>query len=274
MEKQLLYHNCARASFVRAIDFCYASTTDSNTYSLFRAASLRGIVEDYIVLRSLLDIDASIRVKIIDATLHLEMARAMRRQQDYFLKYRPFQPVLEPGPASHEQLRDRLVLAWKDAGFQTRPHADRPSTRELAKASGLLELYNYLFSLTSNLVHFNPIITFTSGWGDSPNEPVFKFDNFESHYKKICIVYGCELVAEYTRSFSSLLQVDCSIIEAAEALSSHVHKYIRWPEILTFEQLNIKSPSEMMRFLRKACYDIGISPLDRPEGGPAAPTNP
>ena len=109
---------------------------------------------------------------------------------------------------------------------------------------GLLDIvYNFIYRLTSGTVHFNPQMLLRSGWGDrSMKEIKVSPRNMDLYYISLNQIYGSFLLCLYFEFFGRFLrprqEEKIMIKELRECLQGR----FRWPEMVTFEEMNIDVP--------------------------------
>ncbi len=172
-----------------------------------------------------------------------------KNHPDQILYYAPDFPQQEI--QQRDQLRD-LVTAngLKPSGSK----ASLPTVREMAVQSGLAELYDYVYHATSSLVHFNPRILLRMGWGNLP-DATYSVKNFVGYYKYFACFYGSYLFVELSR-----WMIDSGLLE--QEIESHLKEIIallegesRWPELVTFEEVNIGLITKYLYYTSPSRYE-------------------
>jgi hypothetical protein len=253
-----LYVNCVRAAFAKAFDFCVIATEPSRELiAFFLTPALRGICEDLVVLGAIRDIDEPKRSCIVNTLLQCELRSAADRQEAYFKAQRPYQPVMlgSNWTTSGAQLLTEVQTAWKDAGYSVRGTANRPTTASLARAVDIEMLYEYLYGITSDVVHFNPRVLLRTGWGDDPSKPTFSVENFSRYYASFCVFYGHHLLGLCYESFRTIVDQSGQAASVFVDLAKELDGWLRWPEVITFEECNIKGPSQFVRLLMRVAHE-------------------
>lgn len=155
--------------------------------------------------------------------------------------------------ARRVECRRMLREFWKGVGETKR---DGPSVRDMAERTGLVYTYEYIYFLSSNFVHFNPLTLMRMGWG--PNEGPFRFSvhNFSKYYLDVASFYGAVIMLGFYFRVGQDLFAPGSHQAILDLLES-IDEVPRWPEIITYEELNRKPPilHFMARALRKATED-------------------
>jgi hypothetical protein len=181
----------------------------------------------------------------------------MLTQVRFFEANNPFQPVVGGSATKLQNLmladRNDLRAFWKAQGVAKK---NGPTVKDMADRTGLAQTYEYIYFLSSNFVHFNPHALMRMGWG--PEEGAFRFSvhNFARYYADLASFYGAVLFVGFfyrigTGYFSDETSAD------TEAILKAIDDVPRWPEIVTFEELNRRPP--MLPFMsyamRKAMED-------------------
>jgi hypothetical protein len=93
-----------------------------------------------------------------------------------------------------------------------------------------------------------------SGWGPTPKNFVFSAKNFHPYFEEYCRVYGAFLFCLYFEFFGSVLRPSPKERAIISEIRQHVLITPRWPEMVTFEEMNQKPPeeSQMLRMLVSA----------------------
>jgi hypothetical protein len=92
---------------------------------------------------------------------------------------------------------------------------------------------------------------FRSGWGRSVNQFVFSTKNFHTYFEEYCSLYGAFLFCLYFEFFGSVLRPSPKERSRVDEIRRYVLYKRRWPEMLTFEEMNVAAPAEGKRF---ACW--------------------
>lgn len=237
-----------RASFSKCYDFNIAvreSLDDSRV--AFCLPSLRGICEDIIVLGYLNKISRTDKNNLIDKLFAHGTAVRTRIQSQFFEAVRPHQPVL-PASRTQEKTTDLEVeirTIWRLNGWPNLNRGVMPPTREIAQKQGseiLLCLYDYLYRLTSGTVHFDVPSLWKTGWGESPSSFEFSVWHFNAYYASFARVYGAFLFVCYVELFADLLSPSDIELAATDEIRKWLYLFPRWPEMVTFEEMNITPP--------------------------------
>lgn len=253
------YRGALKYAFVRTFEFAeYAhALPDDNQTAFFAAGALRGICEDLIVLKFLNKLKRKDRDAAISSRMIYETSRAMIRQHEFFKGYRPFQPTVRFKKAKLRMYGAvaELKQLGHTSGFWNAKVA-LPNVESMARRTRLLRLYRFIYSMTSDLVHFNPRIAFRAGWGNVPVEVNFSTRNFSRYYLDFCRLYGALLFVLFFEKFRSVLKFTPDEKSLVESIKHRLDEELRWPEAVTYEEMNVKGPNELIRiFLRVAHED-------------------
>ena len=117
----------------------------------------------------------------------------------------------------------------------------QPTVSELAKNVGLKSTYEFIYFAASNFVHFNPQALLRTGWGPDKGPFTFSIRNMDGYYQSFGSFYGAVLFIGFQASFSEKYFND-SIDPEVDQLVELIGQVHRWPEIITFEEMNQKPP--------------------------------
>jgi hypothetical protein len=207
-------------------------------------AGLRGLCEDLIYLSYLSTMPSSDREEIIRLIISLNIADGTDVQHDFFRLNNPFQPVLSSetsptGERASVAARTKFRSFWK---AQRSSRRDGPTIKDMANLTGLTSTYDYMYFAASNFAHFNPQSLLRMGWGNEEGPFRFSVAKFNAYYKSLCSFYGSIIFIGFHSAFSpEHFTNDCNAdVNKLINLIGQVH---RWPEIVTFEEMNLQPPS-------------------------------
>jgi hypothetical protein len=132
-----------------------------------------------------------------------------------------------------------------------------PQIRQIAEKQGqavLSVLYDYIYRLTSGTVHFSVQALMRAGWGPTKEQFTFSTNNFHCYYLSFAQVYGAFLYCLYFECFGKVLRPSKRVLKNIGKIREAVLLQSRWPEMVTFEEMNVNLPDEhtgesMMRHL-------------------------
>lgn len=241
-----------RAAAVKSWEFAsFAHRKPAPANGFYLTATLRGICEDLIVLSFLETLSPEDRDTAIGLLIQKDLAEALGAQTTFFNEERPWQPVLG-APAAFDSGEDKLRTLSESLGWKARQ--PWPSVWFMAKATSLTPLYSYLYSATSRWVHFSPQILMRMGWGGSQDEPSnqtqwrFTTKNFSGYYAEFNRVYSAYLFLRLLRGPARSLK-EPKTDGLLDLLEGDLSEVIRWPELVTYEEMNLKGPSQVQRLL-------------------------
>jgi len=240
------YSNVLKGCFVKSFEyavFCRSLGPDKRAF--FVAPALRGICEDFIALRYLqakrtpAERDDLLKNKMMSLVFD-----GAAKQLKFFQNRRPFQPVFSGQPKS------------------PLPKVSLPPTRNMAVEVGLDDLYDFMYAITSDVVHFNPRVIIRNAWGDTKKRFQHSVGNFDVYYADFCQTYSLFFLCEFVRAFSVELSFSGEYLKSIGKLEEWLTEKLRWPEAVTFEEMNIDGPAEVLRLLMKMA--------SKPSGGEVA----
>lgn len=258
---------CAlRASVAKSYEFTSLVFQEQPpVQGFFITATLRGICEDLIAFTFLEGLEPEQRNKALSLLMRLNLAESVRAQSEFFADMRPWQPVVQPSKNNSDFEKELRALSAK-LGWKGRQAW--PSVWHMAKAASLEPLYTYLYSATSKWVHFSPQVLLRMGWGgDTLNELgdhtkwTFTTANFTKYYVYFNQTYALMLFLQLLRGPASPLFPD-SAQRIVSALQLQLDEPLRWPEAVTFEELNLQGPKEVMRVLYRSMHDVMVGAAD------------
>jgi Family of unknown function (DUF5677) len=259
-----LYSLCIRASISKCFEFNLAVTHLSKLkISFFALASLRGICEDLIVLRFIGRMPTDDRQAVLAALMSHEIATRTKLQDAFFSAIRPQQPVLRLQDADAQIARAEAAArdVWKRNGWPNFNKGPMPPVRQIAEKQGLHQLsvlYDYFYRLTSAGVHFNVQSLLRSGWGDLEKAVVFSPTNFHEYFKRFCALYGAFMYCLYFEFFRDVLRPETHVREIVGKIRENVLMAPRWPEMITYEEMNLRPPEhgETLRVVASALQAV------------------
>lgn len=242
-----LLTSCIKAALTKAFEFVELSFGRMrNDYAFHCMAGLRSVCEDLIVLKFIAGLTVDEQEKILRGTMILDTEKAMRRQVPFFATFRVGQPVMNGWhkPDLLAKTKDELVQVWKALGWPKNKDGGLPPTSEIARKIGpdtLSVLYEYVYRLTSGMVHFSTRALLRTGWGNE-GECRFSTTNMDRYSGEFCRVYGIFLLTVYFEFFGTLLGMDDNVARIVKRLRRFLIQQNRWPEMITFEEMNHKVP--------------------------------
>jgi len=256
-EPSTRYECCVRASLSKAYELaCEAHARKKSRISFFLVPSLRSVCEDVIVLGFMAKIEVAERDELAQLLTMHELRDRFAVQAAFFDAVRPDQPILRLKDTSLEEIEDRIRDIWKGNGWPGLRKRYMPSTRQIAEKHHLdllTTVYDYLYRLTSGMVHFNPQVLLRSGWGEDPINVKFSPRNFDAYYLAFAQIYSLFLLCLYFELFGALLGISDKEISIVQQIRERLLEHPRWPEMVTYEEMNKSPPTgqEILRMLMR-----------------------
>ena len=247
MRKGRIYSLCVRASFAKCYEFNIHAWDDNNTETIFFwLPTLRGICEDLIVLNYIQSIPSKERESLVSGLMRHDLQDRLRTQYAFFKHSRPQQPVLGPSLTTSQlnTLENDIRNIWQAHGWPNMNRNVMPPIRQMAekhRGEMLATLYDYLYRLTSGMVHFNVSGLLRTGWGDLPH-CTFSPTHFYLYCGMFGRVYGAFMFCSYFELFARFLRTDDNVKNTVNAIRQAILREPRWPEMITPEEMNIEPP--------------------------------
>jgi hypothetical protein len=250
------YKIALRAALAKTYDFnSYVTGLTSSSHSFYHTATLRGICEDLIVLKAVKEIPNPDRSDLIKYLQLKETFEAMRTQAKFFQANHPQIVLDEEFANTHSDKElDKALAIYDRYGFLRGRYG--PTIKSLAQRADLAEVYEFFYAATSKWVHFSPHILMRMGWTTKTNnEPLTKATytyttkHFSEYYAGFNAIYGGYLFGLFCESLETELGLNPKIKKYLEELGLWIGSLMRWPELITFEEMNIKRPSLILQAL-------------------------
>tara|TARA_R110000850_G_scaffold68107_1_gene152232 strand:+ start:747 stop:1670 length:924 start_codon:yes stop_codon:yes gene_type:complete len=227
------------------------SVYKENAYIL--VANLRGICEDLIVLKYLEKLPEKQRDQYLSLLQINNLRHGILTQSRFFKANNPFQPIAggnvsqaqEQLKASNEDLKD----FWLTVNGTKRG----PTVRDMAVEAGLPTTYEYIYFLSSNFVHFNPHTLLRTGWGPLEGPFEFSVHNMNGYYADLVSFYGALILVGFHSVFGDRCFTDDAKSDIDDIIEI-IDQVPRWPELVTYEELNQKPP--MLHFMTLAMRKV------------------
>lgn len=257
-----------KAALAKTYDFnTYVSGLEATDHSFYLTATLRGICEDIIALKSMLHFEAKDRSELVS---HIQMSgvyESIAAQMEFFKVNREWQPIysVENPNEEKETIDEKILDIYRKYGLPTRGKFP-PSTRQLAISCDLLPMYDFYYSATSKWVHFSPHILMRMGWSpESSPTATYEFapSHFSGYYANFNFMHGTFLFILFIETFKHELGFTTNIEPQIQELKSLLDRTLRWSEVVTFEEMNVEVPSDILYALLKV---VAEGKLDEAEG--------
>ena len=246
-DKNKWFEMMLMSSLVRNFQFLDLVTSEQGSNSFYLVPALRGITEDIIHLQFLSHLDSDERNEFLVIKAMQGLSEKVKFQHNFFSVFRPHQPVIGPQYIGSQagtdtgEINKRIKLFWK-----THLGMKRPSTKSIAEKCGhelLSIIYDFIYRLTSAAVHFDLNWQLKLGWSDSESGS-FEFDSkhFRHYFSAVNCVYGACLLCVFFELFESFIKPDPVAINTIQKIRELLIRQFRWPELVTFEEMNLRVP--------------------------------
>jgi hypothetical protein len=250
-----------RASYAKNYEINrFLQTREAGLNAFAITSVLRGLCEDIIALKWLATFEKRDRDEAVGVMMMKSVLELMQQQTAFFGKYRPSQPILETKDASSEIHALKQRLRGMRKGNRWKKHREWPSVREMAEPTGLLPLYDFLYAATSSFVHYSPNNLIRMGKVVSPDRMVFSTSTFSDYYTAFNRFYGLFLFVTATTTFGATLKCRDELREPTEKLMKLLDNELRWPELVTTEEMNVPEVSQMLRLMAHGARKLSSSP--------------
>ena len=238
------------SSMAKCLDFNVAANDedDNKNRPFFLAGNCRVICEELIYVSFLRSIDKQQANELGLALNNAMCRRSVLAQTRFFAANNPLQPTIGGFMTADEQeieirnAESNLNDLWSRHGFAGK---NSPRIRDLSRRVSLTATYDYVYHMTSNFVHFNPPHLLKTGWGPIDGPFVFSVENFHGYYLDVARFLGAILFLGYVTMFPEALTRRLSQ-EYVETVTQALESNVRWPEIVTFEEMNQRPPPNIL----------------------------
>lgn len=238
------------ASVSRCIDFNVVAnrTGKGAEEAFFLLSNLRGVCEDLIYLTYLCRMEEEKAEEWIRLLVRKNALEGLAIQRRFFDANNPFQLVLGGHSSKADErvstCREDVRQFWKSVGNRK---GNRPTVRAMAKSVGLTSTYDFIYFAASNFVHFNPQVLLRTGWGVKGEPVTFSIRHMHRYYQSFCGFYGAVLFIGFEASFGSSY-LKTSLDAEMSRLIDLIGRVQRWPEIITFEEMNETPPNFVLGY--------------------------
>lgn len=257
LHNQQLFPEVLKATIIKAYEFAISINQHREDYMFFTLPSLRGICEEYIVEKFIWNYFRNDTNEIILLRHNYDHIKSCIVQWKYFEENRPDQRLYYqqdfPEKLKEAEVKLKALIKSKLPGVSLKPIF--PSIHYMSKQTGESELYNYLYHASSTFVHFSPNNLLRMGWGKLPHVQ-FSTSNFKLYYKDFSLFYSLLLLSklcEWQESNGFLPGFNKDYIKIMIAI---LGKAERWPELVTFEEMNVGAFSKNFLFNSPSSINI------------------
>ena len=241
---------CLKSAIAKAFQFAEIASEPAQENAFFVTPALRSITEDLLFLNFISRTPEAERKLVMLQIMELEVGEKSRYQEAFFRTFRPFQQRLPERRNDAETLKTSARAFWSRHGwprFGDQGTRYIPPIREMALKSepGLLEIvYDFIYRLTSSAVHFEVSGLLRLGLGESPKSFRFNPRVVSRYNHQVNLVYGVYLLSLYFELFSEYFDFTAVEQNAVQQLRRQILQIPRWPEMMTFEDMNFPMPEE------------------------------
>lgn len=243
--------NFIKASFIKAYEFAqFAHGRLNHDFAFHCLGGLRSICEDLIILKFVEGLESKDQETALIGTMEQSVDDSIHRQVPFFATFRIGQPILNISVDSKTLAKRKsdFIRLWQINGWPKKKDAKWPPTSQIAHKVGpgtIDVMYDYIYRLTSDVVHFSPRALLRTGWGEDAGTKNFEIStaNLGPYYTRFCRVYGIFLLTVYFEFFGDMLGMDDTVALHVRRLRYSLIMQNRWPEMITFEEMNIPLPA-------------------------------
>lgn len=230
------------AAVVKSFEFVEVAVSSDAHSAFMVTAMLRGICDDLIALKYLTEIPKENAEKILPLLLTAECSDTSRSQRFFFKTNHPSQVVYsrDEDGSEFEDCREKIKQLLPPSTPIKSKYDLLPTVRHMADKIGIADLYDYLYHGTSRFVHFSARGLLRMGWGDGES---FRFSskNYEVYYRDFSIFWGSWLLVEFVKLGCKVGVINMECLPYLDPLENTIRQRERWPELITFEEMNITS---------------------------------
>lgn len=243
--EEILLKSNVIAAFTKCYDYnLYNSQSKEYDNSFYRLPMLRGICEDLISLSYLLQKSVKEQTEHIKYMQNSGLHKSLKVQSVFFAEKNPGQITPNPNMISKNTVKQNSCT-----------HSKLPAVWLMAKNAKLTSIYDFLYHATSTMVHFSPDVLMKLGWGEIDNNNnmknvKFSIKNYNKYYHAFNTFYSWYLLKEQFYAFENYLKIPKTIMKQVKTFDDNF-KNSDWPELTTFEHLNIERPSFFEKAIRR-----------------------
>src|SRR6267154_3217508 len=252
MLREGLFRGVLRAAFIRSFEFACSihsySLDQANEHSVFLSAALRGICEDLIALKFIRRLKRKDRDEVVKIRMLVSTGEAIAKQAAFFRKSRPFQPVIRKfmDQVDLTAEKDRLTVIGHQSNMWS-TSKKLPPIEQMARRVKLGQFYEFIYAVTSEIVHFSVRVSLRSGWGNVPKQVSFSMKNFCRYYLEFSQFYSIYMLTKFCRTFKKDFNFSEGFMDMIGQMEETLDERLRWPEAVTYEEMNQRNPNQLIR---------------------------
>ena len=243
--KSNIYHSAVIAAFAKALEFnvfLYKNRSPKNSF--FHSPFLRGLCEDLITLKFINKNFKKDQEQLVESYMFYLLLQSMLAQKSFLKRTVPFQqsPLFKDLEILISNREEELKILMAANGL----NKERlfPSVEHMAIDAQLKHLYDFLYHATSRMVHFSPNILLRMGWYKKDGPTIFSSQNFYKYYDQFNKFYASYLLLEFCSSFKKQMGFKKDILDHFKAIKNQLLNDAFYPELVTFEELNLRRPND------------------------------
>jgi len=244
-----------KSSFIKQLEILHLLSTENKDRSkILFIPLLRGSCEDLIALKYIKHIFGLKSNRLVRLQVTLGINKSLSQQKLFFNKYRPNQIVLtEAENVLTQKAKKEYEELLKSKGITGKK---LPSTEIMAKEIELTDLYEFIFRGTSDFVHFNNGILARMAWKNKLGNFHISINNFNEYYSSFSYFYSAFVFSFFCETFKSEVRLSTSDWEIIKKMKTLIESEAFWPEIVTFEEMNIRRPQQISRILTESLQKL------------------
>ncbi len=246
--KRRLLDCLVMASISKCVDFNIEANRqrENPEVEYLLVGNLRPICEELIWLTYLSRFDSPLSNQFVEYLINKNVIYGLEAQRKFFAANNPYQPI--PDSKLINKSKNDVKRKKKELNETLRNvnalNGGCRSVRKLAKEIGLTSTYEFIYFASSNYVHFNPQNLMRTGWLKNDSLVEFSIRSSNPYYKNFSFFYGAILFIGFEASFG--LKYFENVLESeTNSLVDLIEREFIWPEIVTYEELNISKPKNI-----------------------------
>ncbi|MFZ4671942.1 MAG: DUF5677 domain-containing protein [Flavobacterium sp.] len=240
-----------KSSFIKQLETLNALVTESTEKSKFLFIPLlRGSCEDLIALNYIKQIFGRKSNRLVKLQITLGVNKSLTNQKVFFAKYRQNQRVLtEDDILEIDRVKNEFKLLLQSKGINGNK---LPSTEVMSKQIGMDDYYEFVFRGTSDFVHFNNGILARMAWSYKSGGMHLSTNNFNDYYSQFSYFYSAFVFVKFCELFKKEIELTKSDLVIISKMNNLILTEHFWPELVTFEEMNIRRPQQITRILSES----------------------
>ena len=219
----------ATASLTRAVELGTMVAYHEPLRPFYVASNLRAICEDVIALSYLTTLAPEHREDFLQSSLILDIIDLNRKQVRFLTQYRPSQPLTEYEDRDGAEAKAKSALTALGKLYGWPRNRVKPTVSHMAREARLQHLYDFIYSGTSHLVHFSPLVLMQM---EGPHAGEWS-SNQHRGFAEYNLVYLTILTVQLYLSVRPEVDPDGLLADDVAFLRLWTDDRSAWPELLT-----------------------------------------